>query len=178
MKVLSPQPNPCPRTHFLMSSHWVVGCQQRTWWAGLPNIQSIAFEDPSMPCDVLYISDLQCQIHMRDIFHHPAVVNHVLKYPSHPPFKSVLIVLCVWIFCFACMCVYPIRVLVGGHQILWSWNCRWLWTTMWVLGPEPGSSAKVASAFNFWASSLAPYPTSWHWKTTLGSLEFVLEKRI
>ena len=29
---------------------------------------------------------------------------------------------------------------------IWNWSCRWLLATMWVLGTEPGSSAKAANA--------------------------------
>ena len=35
-----------------------------------------------------------------------------------------------------------------GHRISWIWSYEWLVTTMWVLGMEPGSSARAASALN------------------------------
>lgn len=37
------------------------------------------------------------------------------------------------------------------HWIPWKWNCRLLWATMWVLGTEPGSSRRAASALACWA---------------------------
>ena len=36
------------------------------------------------------------------------------------------------------------------------WSCRQLRATMWVLGIEPGSSARAASAVNHW--SISPDP--------------------
>lgn len=35
-------------------------------------------------------------------------------------------------------------------------HCRWLWTTMWLLGIEPGISGRAVSNPNWWAISWAP----------------------
>jgi hypothetical protein len=56
---------------------------------------------------------------------------------------------------FICMCVslpglgwtcVCIAHRARRHQVPWNWTYRWLWTSMWVLGSEPPSSAKAASA--------------------------------
>jgi hypothetical protein len=43
-----------------------------------------------------------------------------------------------------CVCLVPTEVR-RQHQIPWNWSHRWWWPIMYVLGTEPGSSAKVAS---------------------------------
>ena len=42
------------------------------------------------------------------------------------------------------------------HQISWNWSYRQVWAAIWVLGLEPGSSGRAASALNHWAISPAP----------------------
>lgn len=51
------------------------------------------------------------------------------------------------------VCLAPMKVRIG-HWIPWNWSYSWLWTTMWVLGIEPGSSGRAESAFNLWSLSL------------------------
>lgn len=45
---------------------------------------------------------------------------------------------------------------VWGHQIPWKWSYRQSWTTIWVLGIEPRSFGRAASALKSWAISPAP----------------------
>jgi hypothetical protein len=48
-------------------------------------------------------------------------------------------------WCFVCM-------LVWGYQKLWNWSYWRLWAAMWLLGVEPRSSGRTASALNHWAT--------------------------
>ena len=52
-------------------------------------------------------------------------------------------------FCFACMSVW-------GCQITWHHSYRHLWTAMWILETEPGTSRRAASALDLWAISPTP----------------------
>jgi len=45
---------------------------------------------------------------------------------------------------------------VWERWICWNWSYRQLWATMQVLGIEPGSSGRPASALNHWAISPTP----------------------
>ena len=45
---------------------------------------------------------------------------------------------------------------VWGCQIPWNWNYRQLWAATWVLGIEPRSFGRAATALNCWAVSPAP----------------------
>jgi hypothetical protein len=70
--------------------------------------------------------------------------------------------LCVWIFClhvYKCMCT----CLVPTEDIL-NWSYGRLWAVMWLLGTEPRSSARAASALNLWIISLAPAPQNQNFK--------------
>lgn len=42
------------------------------------------------------------------------------------------------------------------HQPLWNWSYKQLWTTVWVLRIEAGSSGRVSSPLNHWATLPAP----------------------
>ena len=55
-------------------------------------------------------------------------------------------------FCFACMSVW-------GCQITWHHSYRHLWTAMWILETEPGTSRRAASALDLWA--ISPAPARW-----------------
>lgn len=67
--------------------------------------------------------------------------------------------------CFACLqvCVPHTCLVPGevrgqrGHQIPWSKNYGWLWSTTWVLRAEPGSFSSTTSTLNCWAISPIPY---------------------
>lgn len=50
-------------------------------------------------------------------------------------------------------CLLGIPEARRGHWIHWSWSYRRLWATTWVLGTEPSSSGRAASAINLWSSS-------------------------
>lgn len=62
---------------------------------------------------------------------------------------------------FACMYICAPCVFLGlaeirrEHQMLWNWSCRWVWAAMWVLGIEPRSTGRAASALKHWATSPA-----------------------
>lgn len=43
----------------------------------------------------------------------------------------------------------------SGHWILWNWSFGWLWATMWLLGPESGSSAKSPNQWSIYLSSVS-----------------------
>ena len=43
-----------------------------------------------------------------------------------------------------------------GYQKPWNWSYTQLWAVVWVLGIEPGSSGRTASALNLWATSVSP----------------------
>lgn len=68
--------------------------------------------------------------------------------------------------CFACMhvcasCTYFVPAEVRRrHWIPWTWSYRCLWTTMWVLRPEPRFSSKTASTV-FCAIGLRERKRSW-----------------
>lgn len=47
----------------------------------------------------------------------------------------------------------PAEARRGGCWILWNLGYRWLSAIMWVLGIEPTSSGRTATAFNLWAIS-------------------------
>lgn len=50
------------------------------------------------------------------------------------------------------MCMVPTEAR-RGHQVLWNWSYSWLRAACgcWLLGTEPGSSGRVASAVTSWA---------------------------
>ena len=82
-----------------------------------------------------------------------------------------------------CTGVLPVCMSVWRCQIPWNW--RQLWAAMWVLGIEPRSSGRTASALNHWADSpalvsfwnrvscclqwLQTHPCSPNWTQTWGS---------
>lgn len=64
-------------------------------------------------------------------------------------------------------CLLPTKVR-RRHQSLWNWGSGWLWTTMWVLGTKPRSSARTNS-LNCWAISscqLLAVDLPSHWPST------------
>lgn len=73
-------------------------------------------------------------------------------------FLMIYFILDVCVYLSICITMY-MQVPVGvrrEHWIPWNWNCRQLWTSLWVLRMEPTSFAKAASALSCWAISLAP----------------------
>ena len=64
-------------------------------------------------------------------------------------FKKYLFLFYVhWCFLTAC-------ISVKGYRIPWNWSYRQLWAAMWMLGIEPWSSGRAASALSCWAISPA-----------------------
>lgn len=55
-----------------------------------------------------------------------------------------------YVYCsFACMYVYAVpEEDIEGDQISWNGSYRWLLVLMSVLGNEPGSFGKIATAYN------------------------------
>lgn len=55
------------------------------------------------------------------------------------------IVLYTWGFCLCvcALCWCLVLEEVRRHEIPQGWSCRWLWTTLWVLGTDPGSSVST-----------------------------------
>lgn len=60
------------------------------------------------------------------------------------------------------------------HQIPWNWNYKELWTTMWDLGIEPGSSVKTINDLNCWAVS--PIPRMIFLKTSVLIIMAIVKK--
>lgn len=59
------------------------------------------------------------------------------------------------VFCLhACLC--------DSARSLQSWNYRWLWAAMWVLGFEPRCSERAAGVLNHWAISPSCFSLSFH----------------
>ena len=67
-----------------------------------------------------------------------------------------------------CVCVWTTRMPgAWGRRIPWSWSYRQLWAAMWVLGTEPRSSARTASAINHWGNILALLHSPFSWDMVL-----------
>ena len=72
--------------------------------------------------------------------------------PSEPSLQSLEMILgCL----FACLFVYILYALVfclhvWRSQISWKGSYRQLWVDLWILGIEPRSSGRTASALNCW----------------------------
>lgn len=71
--------------------------------------------------------------------------------------KDFFVILFLWVrvctyICVVCACILPMKVR-SGHCVPWTWSCRWVWVTTWVLGTELRSSAGEASAPVCWAIS-------------------------
>lgn len=73
--------------------------------------------------------------------------------------------------CFVCiyLCTICVPDTHGCQKrcwISWTWSYKQLWADMWVLGNEPGSSARAASAQSLSYLS-SPVLCSWLWKYVL-----------
>ena len=71
---------------------------------------------------------------------------------------KIYLFLCLWVFHLhiSTPCVCLLHSEAGGkHQAPWNWSERWLEAALWVLGTEPGSSARTASAL----TTGRPHPT-------------------
>ena len=89
----------------------------------------------------------------------------------HFIFKNIIFLLIPWkfldvffkmlfilILCVCCLHVWAPHTCLArsGGQSLWNWCYRWVWAAMWVLGTEPRSSGRAASALKQWASLQCP----------------------
>lgn len=75
------------------------------------------------------------------------------------PGYSWILYFCVyWVFCLFVLCtMYTATGTQGGQKrVLGYLGHRRLWATMWVLGTEPVSCPRAASALNHWGISPAP----------------------
>jgi hypothetical protein len=63
----------------------------------------------------------------------------------------------IFLFYFMYTSVFPAWICVHqknawsrwkGKLMIWNWNGRWLWATIWMLRTEPGLSARASSALN------------------------------
>ena len=70
-----------------------------------------------------------------------------LKMDLYLGMSGCFVCMCV---CVLCPCLVPLKVR-RGCQIPWNWSYRQLWAASWVLGSEPRSSARAASALLCWA---------------------------
>lgn len=51
--------------------------------------------------------------------------------------------------CSICLPMCSVPVEMGrGHWVFWNWHYRWLWATMCMLRPKPGSSSRASSTLN------------------------------
>jgi hypothetical protein len=73
--------------------------------------------------------------------------------------------------CVPCTCLVPAAESEGGHQNPWNLESRRWWATRWVLGIEPGSSAREDSVLNHWTSLQPPdTPITELWPLPVGPL--------
>lgn len=72
----------------------------------------------------------------------PCLLTHCFIISSwwNPPFSCMC--MGVYLHVYLCTCVCQ--------------NYRWLWTNIWVLEIKPRSLGRATSAFNYWATPLAP----------------------
>lgn len=91
-----------------------------------------------------------------------AVVDHIQFPVGKFPRKSrsvLLLLICKDFFLFMCMCVHHLCVHRTKEGIRFpgpGYRQLWFIHQTWVLGTKLRPSGKGASAFNFWAISLAP----------------------
>lgn len=70
-----------------------------------------------------------------------------------------------------CTGKFALVIILWRCQVPWNWSCRQFWAAIWVMGIEPGSSGRAASALNHWATSqphlpfsrVSFYSPSYHW---------------
>ena len=74
-------------------------------------------------------------------------------------FSKIYLCFILWLFCLhVYMCTKYMPSAHRGEktvQMPWHWSYWWLRATLYVLGTEPGSSARAASVLNHWAISSA-----------------------
>lgn len=92
-----------------------------------------------------------------------------------PP--SLLLHLFSYFMCFVCMFMDYMRALPTKARrscgIPWNWSNQQFVCTMWVMGIEPGSSIRLASALNYWGAFLSELI---HITIMLYCLKYLLEK--
>ena len=72
--------------------------------------------------------------------------------------------------CLSRYCMHPMRPREGIDLIPCTWSYRWLWTTIWVLAVNPGSSGRVPSVLtseSFLQPSESPLRAQLHWPEDL-----------
>lgn len=92
----------------------------------------------------------------------------------------------IWVIhtCFVCMCVCApyVHLLLAevrrGCWSPWNWSYIQLWTDMWVLGANPGSSDRAESALSHWAQLLALFVYKVvHYFSTLNEWTYLSQMR-
>jgi hypothetical protein len=70
----------------------------------------------------------------------------------HLSFKLFFIfILYILVFCLhVCLCTISVSGAYGGQKAKdsWHWSCRWLWTTLWVVGTGPLEEQHLLSYIN------------------------------